>query len=469
MTDKPNFLFFFPDQHRGDWMPYSKDIFKTMGMNELPLRMPNLKKLMEKGVTFTNAISSSPLCAPARACLAAGLRYRACRVAGNYEDYPVDQKTYYSVLRNNEYSVGSVGKLDFHKPNLYWGLNGWLPDLEKMGFTHVIDNEGKWDAIRSVIMEKGDKGRKKRVKPINFKPKGPYLKYLADNDLLITHVKDFNKRFGKKNLNSDPTPLPQHAYCDNWLTNNAINMLREFPKDKPWHLVVNFTGPHDPWDITQRMKKAWENVSFPSPNKGNEKKIEEEIKVRQNYAAMLENIDRNIGLILEEVEKRGELNNTIIIYSSDHGEMLGDFESYGKTRPQKGSVKIPLVITGPNIKKGIYSDALVELQDLTSTMIDYAGARMEEAKDSLSVRHILEGNDDVHRRYQISALDLSKVGVKEWKMISDGGFKLVVENGDTYKLYNLKDDPWENNDISGENLLILNKLLKELNLIYSNG
>ncbi len=469
MPDKTNFLFFFPDQHRGDWMPYSKDVFKIMGMDDLPLRMLNLKKLMNKGVTFINAITPSPLCAPARACLASGLRYKDCKVAGNYENYPVNQKTYYSVLKENGYSVGSVGKLDLHKPTFFWGLNGWIPDLEKMGFTHVINNEGKWDAIQSVIMERDDKGRKRRVKPANFKPKGPYLKYLADNDLLNTHVKDFNKRFGKKNLNSDPTPLPEHAYCDNWLTNNAINMLREFPKDKPWHLVVNFTGPHDPWDVTERMKKAWEGISFPSPNKGDEKKIEEEIEVRHNYAAMLENIDRNIGLILDEVEKRGELDDTIIIYSSDHGEMLGDFENYGKTRPHRGSVKIPLVIAGPNIKKGIYSDALVELQDLTSTIIDYAGAKMEEAKNSLTLRHILEGDDDVHRRYQISALDLSKVGVKEWKMISDGEFKLVVENGDTYRLYSLKDDPWENNDISEENPLILNTLLKKLNLIYLNA
>jgi arylsulfatase A-like enzyme len=184
---------------------------------------------------------------------------------------------------------------------------------------------------------------------------------------------------------------------------------------------------------------------------------------------MLENIDRNIGLILDEVDKRGELDNTIIIYSSDHGEMLGDFESYGKTRPHRGSAKIPLIIAGPNIKEGIYSDALVELQDLTSTIIDYAETRMEEAKDSISLRPILEGKDKIHRKYQISALDLSKVGIKEWKMITDGEFKLVVEDGDAYRLYNLKDDPWENNDISKENPLILNKLLKELNLIYSNS
>jgi arylsulfatase A-like enzyme len=94
---------------------------------------------------------------------------------------------------------------------------------------------------------------------------------------------------------------------------------------------------------------------------------------------------------------------------------------------------------------------------------------MEEVKDSLSLRHILEGNDKIHRKYQISALDLSKVGVKEWKMISDGEFKLVVENGDKYRLYNLKDDPWENSDISENHPQILKKLIKELNFIYTNS
>jgi arylsulfatase A-like enzyme len=436
-------------------------------MEELPLKMPNIKRLMDNGVTFTNAITPSPLCAPARACLAAGVQYRDCNVKGNYENYPIDQKTYYSVLKKSGYSVGAVGKLDLHKPTHFWGLNGWIPDLDKLGFTHVIDNEGKWDAIQSVVMEQDEKGRRRRVKPENFKPKGPYLKYLSDHGLLTTHVKDFLKRFGKQNLNSDPTPLPDHAYCDNWLTNNGIKLLREFPKDKPWHLVVNFTGPHDPWDVTEKMKEICGDLSFPAPNKGNEEKKTEEIMVRQNYAAMLENIDRNIGLILDEVKKRGELENTIVIYSSDHGEMLGDFEKYGKTRPYRGSVKIPLVIAGPNIKRGVYSDALVELQDLTATMIEYSRAKMKEAKDSLSLKPLLEGNTDIHRPYQISALDLSEVGVNEWKMISDGRFKLISRDGNKYSLYDTKKDPWENKDISHENLNLITKLSKELNARYS--
>ncbi|MHA1804830.1 MAG: sulfatase family protein [Promethearchaeota archaeon] len=463
IEDKPNILIFFPDQHRGDWMPYTRDVFKRLGMQELPLRMPNIKKMMKNGVSFTNAITSSPLCAPARACLAAGLRYKNCKVKGNHENFPIDQKVYYSILKEHEYSVGSVGKLDLHKPSLYWGLNGWIPDLEMLGFTHVIDCEGKWDAILSVIMENDDKEKKKRVKPKDFKPKGPYLKYLQENDLLITHVKDFLKRFGKRNFNTEPTPLPEDAYCDNWIGRKAIEMLRRFPEDKPWHLVVNFTGPHDPWDVTKRMKKAWEHVSFPAPHAGNEETVDDEIKVRQNYAAMLENIDRNIGLILEEVKKAGQLSNTIVIYTSDHGEMLGDFKRYGKTRPERGSVKIPLVITGPNIEKGKYSDALVELQDLTKTILDYAGAEMREARDSLSFRKILEGTEKDHRECQISALDLSDIGSIKWKMISNGKYKLIIENSENIRLHDMEVDPWEDHNIAEKRPSVVAELLKKLN------
>ncbi|MBD3253439.1 MAG: sulfatase-like hydrolase/transferase [Candidatus Lokiarchaeota archaeon] len=464
--ERPNFLIFISDQHRGDWMPYEPEVFKELKMESLPLTMPNIRNIMSEGITFTNAITPSPLCAPARACLAAGVRYKDCRVKGNHENYPLDQKTYYSILKKRGYNVGAVGKLDLHKPTLFWGLNGWLPELEKLGFTHVIDNEGKWDAIRSVIMERDAKGRRRRVKPVNYKPKGPYLKFLSEQNLLVAHVEDFLKRFGKNNLNSSPTPLPDYAYCDNWLTKKGIQMLRDLHFNKPWHLVVNFTGPHDPWDITESMKENCKNTSFPPPNEGSEQKRDEEIKVRQNYSAMLENIDRNIGLILDEVRKRGELENTMVIYTSDHGEMLGDFGKYGKTRPYRGSVKIPLVIAGPDSKKGMYSDALVEMQDLTSTILDYSEASMKDAIGSLSLQHLLEGNSQTHRKFQISALDLSEVGVHEWKMVSDGRYKLIVRDGKKSSLFDVKEDPWENVNVLNENKTIASDLLKKLNNAY---
>ena len=121
---KFNFLFLFPDQHRGDWIPYNKSVFNKLGLEKLLLKMPNIEKIMHQGITFTNAITSSPLCAPARACLARGLRYNRCGVVDNQVNFPVNKKTYYYILREYGYCVSAVGKLDLHKPTFYWGLDG---------------------------------------------------------------------------------------------------------------------------------------------------------------------------------------------------------------------------------------------------------------------------------------------------------------------------------------------------------
>lgn len=431
MMKHPNVLLLFPDSHRGDWMPYDAQTFQELGLEQLPLRMPNITKIMEEGVTFKRAITPSPLCAPARACLASGARYDTCETPSNAVNFPLNKRTFYSVLRESGYRVGGVGKFDLHKPSHWWGLDGWIEDLETLGFSDGIDNAGKIDAVVSGIDG----------------PKDPYMKYLYDHGLAELHIADMN---GRKGGGTDHTLLHEEAYCDNWLTNNGINILRSFPRDQPWFLAVNFTGPHGPWDVTKRMKEAWEDVPFPLPNKWGNDSGDQAIQIRRNYAAMLENIDRNIGLLLDEVKNRGELENTIIIYTSDHGEMLGDFDRFGKCVPNRGSIHIPLVISGPEIQKGKDSDALVELQDLTATIVEYAGASMKEAADSISLKPILEGKAEKHREYQVSALDSDGKHHKQgWKSISDGRYKLnQIEDHET-QLFDLSNDPWENVNIAG--------------------
>ena len=138
-TGRPNILFLLPDQHRFDWL----------GTNPvLPLRTPNLDRLGAQGVRFARAITPSPLCAPARACLAAGREYDRCGVPNNKFDYPLSQPTYYQALRDAGYRVAGVGKFDLHKATLDWGLDGSRL-IREWGFTEGIDNEGKMDAIAS--------------------------------------------------------------------------------------------------------------------------------------------------------------------------------------------------------------------------------------------------------------------------------------------------------------------------------
>ena len=126
MKTKKNILLLFPDQHRGDWLPYSDEVFAKLGVPALPVKMDNLKKLMASGTTFTRAVTNSPLCVPARACLAAGRHYDRCGAYNNSFNYPLDQKTFYSVLKDGGYNVGGVGKFDVHKPILFWGRDGWI-------------------------------------------------------------------------------------------------------------------------------------------------------------------------------------------------------------------------------------------------------------------------------------------------------------------------------------------------------
>jgi arylsulfatase A-like enzyme len=385
--------------------------------------MPNLEMVMRRAVSFTNAVTPSPLCSPARACLASGLRYGRCGVPDNQTNFPLDKRTFYAVLRDCGYQVGGVGKFDLQKNRHYWGMGGFTPEHAIYGFTTALDSEGKMDAVKTALR--------------NGRPSGPYMKYLYDKGMGQIHIDDMAGR----GLRVEPTPLPDEDYCDNWVARNALYMLDLFRDDAPWFIQVNFPGPHDPFDVTRSMRDRWKDTSFEPPH--NWRGDADVNGVRQNYAAMLENIDYNIGLILEKVKKRGELGKTIIAYSSDHGEMLGDEGRFGKLLPTRGSVGIPLVISTPGMA-GRYCDGLVELQDLAATFVDYAGGGFPEGEDSVSLRRILDGETNVHREAQVTSLCAKAERINGgYKLIFDGKYKyLEYKNGERH-LFDCSQDPWE--------------------------
>lgn len=415
---KPNILLLFPDQHRHDWLPHNE---------ELPLRMPNLAALTARGMHLTNALTPSPICAPARACLASGRDYEECGVPGNHVDYPLDQPTLYQRLKDAGYQVAGVGKFDLHKPTQDWGLDGSRL-LPEWGFTAGIDNEGKLDAIASGAVE----------------PKGPYMAYLHSAGLAEAHVDDFAKRKGpvRTYTETHATPLPDPAYCDNWLSDNAIRLLEGFDADRPWYLAVNFTGPHNPVDVTSPMRDAWDGVEFPGPVDHDAVDAETNQQIRRNYAAMLENIDRQIGRMVELIAARGELDNTLIVYSSDHGEMLGDHNRWAKGVFYQPAVGIPMVVAGPGVVAGASCDALVALQDLTATFLDVAGAPELPEMDGRPLSALLAGQVKEHRPHVRS-------GLKDWRAVYDGRFKLV-RDPDGVRLFDRSADRDEVTDVAAE-------------------
>jgi len=132
---------------------------------------------------------------------------------------------------------------------------------------------------------------------------------------------------------------------------------------------------------------------------------------------MVENLDRWVGIFVEELKRRGEYENTIIVFSSDHGEMLGDHNRWAKNVPYEASIGVPLIVGGPGIKVR-RSDALVSMIDIGATFVDYAGAERPDGMTARSFRPLLEGKTEKHRDYVSS-------GLFNWRMVADGRFKLV--------------------------------------------
>ena len=418
----PNILLLFPDQWRYDWMS---------GRSDLALRTPNLDALAARGTRFDRAWVSSPLCAPSRACLASGKAYHRCGVPSNKENYPADQTTFYELLREAGYHVTGCGKFDLNKGEQKWGLDGAYK-LDEWGFTSGINNAGKWDAI--VSSKDG--------------PADPYMKFLYDSALETMHKDDFQSRRNGEHGNytvTAPTPLPEHAYCDNWEAANAIKLLDRIPEDTPWFMQVNFSGPHPPVDITKRMDAACRGLKQPAAHKNTQLPDDTHTRVRENYSAMTENIDRLAGEIIAAVGARGELENTIVIFSSDHGEMLGDHDLWGKKHPYEASVGVPLIIAGPGFVQGRRSDALVDIMDLAATCLTAAEAPVPEGMDSRTLTPCLRSGEPAHRDHIISALG-------DWQAVRDSRYKLVrgFPEKESLALYDLSEDPNEDTNVAAD-------------------
>ena len=451
----PNILLVVPDQHRYDW---------TCLNPALPVRTPHLDALANRGINFENCYCPSPLCAPSRACLAGGMEYDRCGVPDNSRNYPLGQTTYYALLRDAGYHVMGCGKFDLHKPEPSWGVDGQHL-LPEWGFSAGIDSAGKWDAIRWGMDE----------------PCDPYTGHLHATGRVGTHRDDFLERREAGTFAATfPTPLPEESYCDNWIAAQGLRLLRAAPANTPWHLVVNFAGPHEPVDVTTRMDALYRDVDFPQPNRNTEFSPEKHVEIRRNYAAMIENIDSWLGELLRAVAERGELEETLVVFTSDHGEMLGDHGLWMKRLPHQASVGIPLVAAGPGVRRGTSTQALVSLMDLAATFLDYAGVAAPSGMDSRSLRPVLEGQAGDHREFLLSGMD-------PWRCITDGRLKLIrgypggrpqgsglakYPEGDLAAaplLFDIQEDPFENENLAASAPSEVARLTKALHGLIGVG
>ena len=266
----PNILFVFTDQHRWDWVGYE---------GRVPVRTPNLDRLAARGVAFSGCRVASPMCAPSRACLAAGVRYGRCGVPDNRADADPALPTFMQSLRAAGYRVAMCGKSDLHKRSHLHGRYGWSSFLGRMGFTDTLDHAGHRDSAAVAG----------RTEPIE-----PYLAFLHEHGLAATVLEDWERRRRHdedgNGIAAWPCPHGRFFQIDDFTGRAALGLLDRLPAGQPWFLQVNFSGPHPYFDACRELLDRYEGVAFPEPAEAPPSPHDHQA-IRRSYAAKIEGID----------------------------------------------------------------------------------------------------------------------------------------------------------------------------------
>ena len=308
-------------------------------------------------------------------------------------------------------------------------------------------------------------------------PLGPYGHMLLERGLLERFRQDYIRRArnGFIKDSSQDSVLPTEAFEDAYIGRRAVEWLAQIPDDLPWHFFVSFVGPHDPFDPPSEYADRYRTVRVPDAIqddltnkpawvKGRRWELDdEEVAVtRQQYCAEIALIDDYVGLMLDVLGKRGMLENTYIVFTSDHGEMLGDHGLYTKWVPYEPSLRVPLMVAGPGIEGGRVSEALVELIDVNPTICELAGLGPQENIDARSLGAALRGEYDDHREDIVSAL-------RNFRCLRTERHKFIDNYNDIPELYDLEADPDELDNIADDDPETVRRLRRRLNARFIEG
>lgn len=420
MTARPNILIIMADQLNGKFFPDGPAAF---------LHAPNLKALAARSARFRNNYTSSPLCAPARASFMAGQLPSRTRVYDNAAEYQSSIPTYAHHLRRAGYYTALSGKMHFVGPDQLHGFEerlttdiypadfGWTPDYRKPGeridwwYHNLGSVTGAGVAEITNQMEYDDE-----------------VAFLANQKLY---------QLSRENDDADR---------------------------RPWCLTVSFTHPHDPYVARKKFWDLYEDCEHLLPEVGmlpedqqdpHSKRImhscdygnfdltEDNIRrSRRAYFANISYLDEKVGELLDTLTRTRMLDNTLILFCSDHGDMLGERGLWFKMNFFEGSVRVPLMVAGPGVAPGLHLAPTSNL-DVTPTLADLAGISLDEVKpwtDGISLVPMINGeerSEPVLMEYAAEASYAPLVAIRE------GKWKYVHCALDTDQLYDLDADPLE--------------------------
>lgn len=413
---QPNILLLFTDQQRAD----------TIAALGNPLiRTPVLDGLVRDGTSFNAAYTASPVCIPARHALVTGLPPHRTGVVDNVENAP-PARSFIELLAGSGYTTHGVGKMHFcGDPRRSWGF-------ESRDYAEELD------------------------------PDDDYRRYLSG--VGYGHVLDPHGLRSEYYYLPQPSQLPAPLHHTTWVADRSIDFLRKRDTRRPFFLWSSFIKPHPPFETPNPWGRLYRSSDMPDPVPDEPPgshatfwtRLQNRYKYmdggtnphlarsqRAAYYATISFIDYHVGRILAALGP--EAGNTLVVFTSDHGEMLGDFGCYGKRSMLDAAARVPLLVRRPgHFPAGASCNVPVSLLDLYPTFAAAAGVGEQPDAQSVDLARVLSPSTPA--RMVTSQFSQRALGLY---MITDGAWKYIYSAADRREfLYHRSSDPQERIDRS---------------------
>ncbi len=452
---RPNILILYTDQQRWDSLKcYGNELAKT----------PNLDELASRGVRFNHYYVQNPVCMPSRMSFLTGRYPSSLEVGHNGIPFPPDAVPINQILKPYGYHTGQLGKLHFQphakrdhrEPHPTYGFDTFILSDEPGCYD---DAYMKWvesiapNMVNKVRCSLPPAAHKHGQKPYVETPRQTHEPYIFEGDEDLTHSA--------------------------FVTSEVCNFIRKHRKG-PFFAIGGFYAPHAPVNPPKRFVDMYNINNMPLPKMGEEEKFAPFLKdvpaqkwreTIAYYLALVSHVDDCVGKIIQQLKEEGIFENTIVIFTSDHGEFLGDHGRVAKGMPGHDCItRVPFIISYPDgIGGGKVVDDLVEAVDVVPTLLDYCGIQTPGIIQGKSLKGLLEGGVNYHREDVLTEM-FSPGGVTQ-TTVRTKDYKYYCDSKGREVLYDLKEDPDELKNVVKEDRYkdVLSDMRKRLILRIQNA
>jgi arylsulfatase A-like enzyme len=410
--NQPNILFIFSDQQRWD----------TCGCYGQPLEItPNLDRMACEGVRFEHAFTCQPVCGPTRACLQTGKYATEVGCHTNHRMLPPEETTIAKLLSEAGYEVGYLGK---------WHLASFGPHDGPDNF---------------------------RTRPVPPERRGGYKDFWLASDTLEFTSHSYDGHMFDADMNM--REFPEGRYRADAQTDWVLEYLQTRNGEKPFFLFVSYIEPHhqndhNHYEGPHGSKERFKEFQVPGDLVDTEGDWREEYP---DYLGCIHSLDQNVGRIRDELERLGLADNTLVVYTSDHGSHFRTRNTEYKRSCHDGCIRIPLIFYGPGFTGGKVVDELVSIIDLPPSIVTAGGVTPPVFMRGRAVQDLVEETATDWPQEVFMQISESHCGrairTKKWKYSvrapEKTGFDPDSEVYEEDFLYDLEQDPHERHNLVG--------------------